>query len=181
MARAPTRRVADRPGSVASTKRARGSRATRPCGELRAPPGPGRAVESSWFHVTCESAFEQLLVRLLVEADNERAALAHGGGAEVARGAEEQPEQLGASGARVLEVRVDDLLALGHVELVDVLQHAEGGVALDGGLLRVGLRGDGDLALGKEPLRLGAGHSAVAVIAPVDGRHALTPWVLVFR
>jgi hypothetical protein len=68
---------------------------------------------------------------------------------------------------------VDDLLALGDVELVDVLQGAEGGVALDRGFLGVGLRGDGDFVFRKVPLRFGAGRSALAVVAPVNGAHVV--------
>src|SRR6185436_14434295 len=73
------------------------------------------------------------------------------------------------------EIDVHDALALGDVELVDVPQHAERGIALDGGLLRIALGGDRDLVPGKEPLRLGAGHSAVAVVAPVDLAHGVPP------
>jgi hypothetical protein len=68
---------------------------------------------------------------------------------------------------------VHDFLALGDVELVHVLQGAEGGVALDRGFLGIGLCGDPDLVLRKEPLRLGAGRSALAVVAPVDGAHGV--------
>jgi len=70
---------------------------------------------------------------------------------------------------------VHDLLALGDVELVHVLQGAAGGVALDRGFLGIGLCGDLDLVLRKEPLRLGAGRSALAVVAPVDGAHGGLP------
>src|SRR5262245_64128828 len=49
MARAPATPVVDRSGSVARTTRARGSRATRPCAELRTPPSPGRGVKSFCF------------------------------------------------------------------------------------------------------------------------------------
>ena len=85
-------------------------------------------------------------------------------------------QQLRARGLVVPEIDVHDPLALGDVELVDALQHAERGVALDGGLLRVGLGADRDLVARKEPLRLGAGHSAVAVVAPVDSGHRFSSW-----
>jgi hypothetical protein len=68
---------------------------------------------------------------------------------------------------------VHDLLPFGDIQLVDVLQRAEGGVTLDRRLFRIGLCGDGDLVLRKEPLRFGAGRSALAVVAPVDGAHGV--------
>jgi len=70
---------------------------------------------------------------------------------------------------------VDDLLPLGDVELVHLLQGRKRGIPLDRGFLRIGLRGDGNLVFRKEPLRLGAGGSALAVIAPVDGAHMVLP------
>ena len=87
-----------------------------------------------------------------------------------------QPQQVGPGRLASPEIHVDDLLALGRVDLVHVLQHGERRVALDRGLLGVRLLGDGDLVLRKEPLRLGAGHSAVAVVAPVDGVHGSPPF-----
>jgi hypothetical protein len=63
---------------------------------------------------------------------------------------------------------VDDLLALGRVQLVDAFENTERLRARDGGLLGVDLLADRDLPLRKEPLRLGAGLSAPTVIAPVD-------------
>src|SRR5262249_29782657 len=47
------------------------------------------------------------------------------------------------------------------------------GVTLDGGLLGVRLLADRDLVLRKEPLRLATGHSAVAVVAPVNSAHVV--------
>src|SRR5262245_17414384 len=117
-----------------------------------------------------ESA-EQALVGVLVEADDQLASLAERRRAQVAGRTQQEREQLGARGLLALEVEVHDLLALGDVELVHVLQGAEGGVALDRGFLGVSLRGHGDLVLRKEPLRFGAGRSALAVVAPVDGAH----------
>jgi len=74
-----------------------------------------------------------------------------------------------------LQVEVDDLLPLGNVNLVHVLQSRERSIPLDRGFLRIGLRGDGNLVFRKEPLRLGASGSALAVIAPVDGAHIVLP------
>jgi len=68
---------------------------------------------------------------------------------------------------------VDDAFALGGIELVHAGEHAQGLVALDGLLLGIHLDGRADPALRKEPLRSGAGLSAVAVVAPVDRRHGV--------
>jgi hypothetical protein len=66
---------------------------------------------------------------------------------------------------------VQDPLSFGHVELVHVGEYIERQPFLDRLLLGVDLRGREDLPLRKEPLRLGAGLSAVPVIAPVHDRH----------
>jgi len=116
---------------------------------------------------------EKALVRGLVEADDELASFAQRRSAQIAGRPEEQAEELGARRLVALEVEVHDLLALGHVEFVNVLEGAKRGVTLDRGFLGVGLRGDGDLVLRKEPLRFGAGGSALAVVAPVDGAHVV--------
>jgi hypothetical protein len=66
---------------------------------------------------------------------------------------------------------VDDALALGDVDLVHVGEHRQGMLSFDRLLLGIDLRGRADLPLRKVPLRLGAGLSAVPVIAPIDGGH----------
>ena len=115
---------------------------------------------------------EQFRVRLLVEADDERPALPHRRRPQVPRRPQQQlPERL-AVGLLGAEIDVDHALALGHVEQVDVLQQPQRRVPLDGRLLGVGLGGDLDLPLRKEPLRLGAGLSAGPVVAPVDSDRA---------
>ena len=74
-------------------------------------------------------------------------------------------------GSALSQVHVDDPLALGDVDLVHVGEHRQGVLSLDRLLLGVYLRGGADLVLRKEPLRFGAGLSAVSVIAPIDGGH----------
>jgi hypothetical protein len=69
---------------------------------------------------------------------------------------------------------VDDALAPDDVERVHLGEHTEGVPARDRLLLRVHLGGRADPALRKEPLRFRAGLSAVAVVAPVNARHAVT-------
>ena len=118
---------------------------------------------------------EQLLVRVFVEADDQLAPLSKRRRPKIASRPEQEPEQLGARRLLALQVEVDDLLPLGDVELVHLLQGRKRGIPLDRGFLRIGLRGDGNLVFRKEPLRLGAGGSALAVIAPVDGAHMVLP------
>src|SRR4030095_2752200 len=118
---------------------------------------------------------EQILVRGFVEADDQGPLFPERRRAQIAGRPEQQRQQLGARGVLAAESGVDDALALGDIELVHVLQHAERGVTLDGGLLGICLGADSDLVLGKEPLRFGAGHSAVPVVTPVDGAHAGLP------
>ena len=50
----------------------------------------------------------------------------------------------------------------------------EGGQRFQEALV-LGLRADRDLVLRKETLRLGAGRSAVSMVAPVDGAHVGLP------
>src|ERR1051326_1562850 len=106
-----------------------------------------------------------------VEPDDQRAALAERRRAEIPRRPEEEREQLRARQLVALEIEVHHLRALRDVDLLDVLQDVERGVALDRRLLRVGLRGDLHALGRKKLLRLAARGSARAVIAPVDGHH----------
>src|SRR5262249_57144231 len=64
---------------------------------------------------------QQLGGRRLVEPDDQRAPLPHGGRAQVAGGAEQQRQQLGARGGRGPEGHVHDLLAPPDAQLVHLL------------------------------------------------------------
>lgn len=86
-------------------------------------------------------------------------------------GAQEELQQLALGRPALPQVYVSDPLAPRHVDLVHLGEHGERRLAFDRLLLRVNLRRRADLPLGKEPLRLRAGLSAVPVIAPLDGGH----------
>src|SRR2546422_5433386 len=85
---------------------------------------------------------------------------------------EQKLEQLGLRRPGHGEAHADGLLAPGDPDLVDVLRHAERGLAGDRRLPRVHLLDDADLPLRKKLLRAGAGSSALAVIAPIHPGHA---------
>ena len=93
------------------------------------------------------------------------------GARSTAGGAQEERQELDPSRPRSLEVDLDHLLALGDVDLVDVAGDRQGGVTDDGRFLGVDRLDDRDLLLRKEPLRFGAGGSALPVITPVYACH----------
>jgi hypothetical protein len=70
-----------------------------------------------------------------------------------------------------LEIQMDHLLALGHVEVSHAAQDLEGFAALDGLLAGVLFIFGREVVLGKVPLRLGAGLSARAQVGPIDLWH----------
>jgi hypothetical protein len=121
-----------------------------------------------------EGLAQHLPVRRLVEAHEERPPLPEGGRPQVTGGPQQEPQQGGPVRLVLAEIHVDDALAPDDVERVDLGEHTEGVPARDRLLLRVHLGGRADPALRKEPLRFRAGLSAVAVVAPVNARHAVT-------
>ena len=107
----------------------------------------------------------------LVESHEQGASLPQRWRPQITRGAQQELQQLALGRPALPQVHVNDPLALRHVDLVHLGEHGERRFALDRLLLRVHLRGRADLPLGKEPLRLRAGLSAVPVIAPLHGSH----------
>src|SRR2546425_1585666 len=110
-------------------------------------------------------------VRLRVEPDEQRPTDPKRRRPEPAGRPEQKLEQLGLRRPGHGEVHADGLLAPGDPDLVDVLRHAERGLAGDRRLPRVHLLDDADLPLRKKLLRAGAGSSALAVIAPIHPGH----------
>ena len=122
------------------------------------------------FHpVTLSVLSQELPVRLLVVSDDERLADADGRGPQVAGRADHLTEQRLIVGPVAGEVVGEDVLA---ADDGDEFLHAVEELECLGGadLLLVGVDGLGDLErVGvKEPLRLLAGRSGPAVVAPVD-------------
>src|SRR5262245_17613386 len=171
----PTRQ-AYRKASVASWERWMSTSASRPV--VSAPTSPRTDCQCSVSPLdqrkTRNALSKDLGVRRLVEPDQERAATAQDGRAEVAGGTDQQALERRAVGLLAPEVDVDHLLAPGRVQLVHACQHVQRPGPGDRGLLGVDLGRHHDLLLRKEPLRLGAGLSARAVIAPVDSSHAMS-------
>src|SRR3990167_6459588 len=119
---------------------------------------------------------EHLLVRHLIKSHDQGPALPYRGGAEVAAGPEDEGEEVGLRGLLLLEVEADGLLALGGVERVHPIEEGEGVLPAEPLLPGVRPLGGLDALLRKEPLRLGAGGSARAVVVPVGlGGHGGSP------
>jgi hypothetical protein len=120
---------------------------------------------------------EHLSVGRFLETHEQGAPVSESGRSQVARRPDEELQQLAPGRPAGSQVDVDHALAFGDVDLVHIAEDAQRVLALDGLLLGVDLSLGDDLALRKEPLRLGAGLSAVPVIAPVHPGHRASPLV----
>ena len=110
---------------------------------------------------------QHLPVGRLLEAHEQGAPFSEGGRPQVTRRPEQELQQLAPGRPAGSQVDVDHALAFGDVNLVNTGEHAQRVLTLDRLLLGVDLRLGRDLSLRKEPSRLGAGLSAVPVIAPI--------------
>jgi hypothetical protein len=120
---------------------------------------------------------EYLPVGCLLESHEQGTPLSESGRSQVARRSEQEVQQVAPGRPAGSQVDMDHALAFGDVDLVHIAEDAQRMLALDGLLLGVDLSLGDDLSLRKEPLRLGAGLSAFAVIAPVHRCHRASPLV----
>jgi hypothetical protein len=77
----------------------------------------------------------------------------------------------------MLEVEVYDLLSLARIDLVHVIDQCQGILFLQSRLPGVQLRRRLDLGLRKKLLRLGAGLSPGAMVAPIDVSHGYSSFL----
>src|SRR5512132_270384 len=118
------------------------------------------------------TALEELGVRALVEADEERLSPAQRGRAQLPARAEQEARELVVVG-RALHVDAHDLRAFDDDEHLGLPGQRERLVALEASLLRVGLLADDDALLREKLLRFAARGAVGAVIIPVRPAHPL--------
>ena len=113
------------------------------------------------------------------EADDQRCAATKHGSPQRAGTSQNQAGDFVIDRSILFQVEVQRLLSFRDIQLVHALQQFESCVSFVFDFLRVDLLGFGDRILRKKLLRLFAGDSSWAVVAPVDFRHHVSFPVLV--
>jgi hypothetical protein len=111
---------------------------------------------------------EQLAVEFFAVADHQGLAPSERGGSERSAATGDQPGQLGVAESFGLHVDVSKRAAACDVEMRGLAGERDGVPCIDGLAPRIGLLADPGIGLGKEPLRLDAAGSSLAVVIPVD-------------
>lgn len=114
-------------------------------------------------------------VSFVVETHDQRLALAERRRAEVAGRAEQQLLERGGLRLVLFHVEMNDVLPFGGVDVVDLLGQLQRLFFFERRLFSVDLFGRFDAGIRKKLLRLSAGRSARAVVAPVEFGHCRTP------